>query len=161
DEANGMGVDSLGNAYVAGDTASSAFPTANAFQSTFGTGPYDAFMAKILLTPTAVPSPTSLNFGSQQIGSTSTPQPVTLSNTGTAVLNLTNIATSGDYGQNNTCGTSVAAGGNCTINVTFTPTATGTRTGAITITDDASNSQNGREPSGEGAETYPVAEPRR
>src|SRR5438445_9203757 len=156
DEAIGLGVDSLGNAYVAGDTASSAFPTANAFQSTFGAGPYDAFMAEILLTPTAAPSPTRLNFGSQQIGSTSTPQPVTLSNTGTAVLNLTNIATSGDYGQNNTCGTSVAAGGSCTINVTFTPTVTGTRTGTLTIIDNAGNSPQTVNLTGNGTGTGPV-----
>ena len=59
-------------------------------------------------------------------------QNVTLTNTGNAVLNISSIATSGDYAQTNTCGTSVAANnGACTISVTFTPTATGTGTGAI------------------------------
>src|SRR5207244_1867838 len=85
-------------------------------------------------------SPTSLDFGNQQVGSTSGAQPVTLSNTGTAVLNISSIVASGDYAQNNNCPLTVAAGANCTINVTFTPTTTGTRTGTITITDDASNS---------------------
>jgi hypothetical protein len=65
---------------------------------------------------------------------------VTLTNSGTATLTLTSIVPSGDYAQTNTCGGSVAAAGNCTISVTFTPTATGTRTGAITITDNASGS---------------------
>ena len=85
-------------------------------------------------------SPTSLTFGYQQISTTSATQSVTLRNTGNATLGITSIAPSGDFGQTNTCGTSVGAGANCTISVTFTPTATGTRTGAITITDSASGS---------------------
>jgi hypothetical protein len=85
-------------------------------------------------------SSTSLTFASQLVGSTSAAQTVTLNNTGNAALSVTSIAASGDYAQTNTCGTSVAAGANCTISVTFTPTATGTRTGAITITDNASGS---------------------
>src|SRR6266478_4338917 len=82
-------------------------------------------------------SSTSLTFASQLVGSTSAAQTVTLNNTGNAALSVTSIVASGDYAQTNTCGTSVAAGANCTISVTFTPTATGTRTGAITITDNA------------------------
>src|SRR6266702_1202141 len=85
-------------------------------------------------------SPSSLTFANQLVGTTSAAQTVTLTNTGNTTLNMTSIAASGDYAQTNTCGTSVAAGASCTINVTFTPTAVGTRTGAITITDDASGS---------------------
>ena len=52
------------------------------------------------------------------------------------------IAASGDYSQSNDCGATVAAGGSCTVNVTFTPTATGTRNGTLTLTDsDASSPQ--------------------
>jgi hypothetical protein len=40
----------------------------------------------------------------------------------------------------NTCGTSIAAGAQCTITVTFSPKTSGTLTGAVTITDSASNS---------------------
>ncbi|PYV35157.1 MAG: hypothetical protein DMG22_03325, partial [Acidobacteria bacterium] len=40
----------------------------------------------------------------------------------------------------NNCGASVAVGANCTINVTFTPAATGTRSGTLTVTDNATNS---------------------
>jgi parallel beta-helix repeat protein len=85
-------------------------------------------------------SPTSLTFPGQQVGTTSAAQTVTLSNTGTGALTISSIATGGDFAQTNNCGSSVAAGSNCSINVTFTPTATGTRTGAITITDNASGS---------------------
>ena len=85
-------------------------------------------------------SPTSLTFASQNTGTTSAAQTVTLSNTGTASLSITSITVSGDYAQTNTCGSSVAVGGNCTISVTFSPTATGTRTGTVSINDNASGS---------------------
>ena len=85
-------------------------------------------------------SSTSLTFAGQFIGSTSAAQSVTVSNTGNATLNFSGITISGDFAQANTCGTSIAASGVCTISVTFTPTAAGSRTGTLTITDDASGS---------------------
>ena len=88
-------------------------------------------------------SPTSLNFGNQTVGIASASQKVTLSNTGNIALTISigiTGANSSDFGQTSTCGSSVAAGGSCTITVTFTPTASGTRNAAITITDNAPNS---------------------
>src|SRR5579864_7593725 len=91
--------------------------------------------------PTTVSlSATSLAFASQIINTTSAAQTVTLTNAGTALLNMTSIVPSGDYAQTTTCGTSVAAGGACTISVTFTPTATGSQPGTITVTDNATGS---------------------
>ncbi|HXR96360.1 MAG TPA: choice-of-anchor D domain-containing protein [Terriglobales bacterium] len=85
-------------------------------------------------------SPSSLTFAAQTVGSTSPVQKLTLTNTGSATLSITSVAASGDFGQTNTCGTSLAAGANCLISVTFTPTSSGTRTGAITLTDSAGGS---------------------
>lgn len=85
-------------------------------------------------------SPTSLTFASQVVGTTSTAQNVTLSNTGNAPLNITSIAASGDFAQTNKCPSSLAASSNCTITATFTPTAMGTRTGSISMTDNAGGS---------------------
>ncbi|MFY9527638.1 MAG: choice-of-anchor D domain-containing protein [Candidatus Acidiferrales bacterium] len=82
----------------------------------------------------------SLTFGNQQLSTTSAAQSVTLSNTGNATLNITSIVPSGDYADTTTCAATLAAAANCTISVTFTPKATGTRTGAVTITDSASGS---------------------
>ena len=96
-------------------------------------------------------SATSLTFASQQLNTTSAAQTVTLTNSGTALLNLTSILPSGDYAQTNTCGPSLAAAANCSINVSFTPTATGTRTGAITITDNATGSPHSVNLSGTGS----------
>src|SRR5215471_2555104 len=84
-------------------------------------------------------SPTSLSFGRQVVNTPSAINSITLSNTGSAILTLS-ISITGDYGQTNTCGSSVAPGAKCTISVTFTPANTGTRTGTVTITDNASNS---------------------
>jgi FG-GAP-like repeat/Abnormal spindle-like microcephaly-assoc'd, ASPM-SPD-2-Hydin len=85
-------------------------------------------------------SSTSLNFGTQSDSTTSNPQYVFLSSGGNAPVTITNVAASGDFAQTNTCGGSVAAGASCTISVTFTPTATGNRTGTLTITDNAPGS---------------------
>ena len=93
-----------------------------------------------LLAPVVALVPTSLTFTGQAVGSTSSPQTVTLTNTGSATLNITNVAVSGDFAQTNTCGASVAAGANCIISITFTPTATGNRFGSVTITDNAADS---------------------
>lgn len=95
-------------------------------------------------------SPTGLTFASQAVGATSTAQMVTLSNNGSATLTISNIAASGDFAQTSTCGTSVANGSNCAISVTFTPTASGTRNGTLTITDNASGSPHAVALSGNG-----------
>jgi hypothetical protein len=85
-------------------------------------------------------TPSSLTFAAQNVGTTSAVQTVTLSNNGTATLSITKIATSGDFAQTNNCGTTLAPNASCTINVTFTPTAIGSRTGALSVTDNASGS---------------------
>ena len=89
-------------------------------------------------------SPTSLSFGNQTVGFVSTAQPVTLTNTGNIALAITSTLITGanpnDFHQTNNCGTSLAAGSSCTISVTFKPTATGTRSAAVSVTDSAPNS---------------------
>jgi len=92
------------------------------------------------LAPVVNLSPTTLTFGEQAISTTSQPQTVTLSNSGNGALTPLTITVSGAFAQTNTCGSSVAVTGSCTINVTFTPTNAGTRNGALTIADNASNS---------------------
>jgi hypothetical protein len=102
-------------------------------------------------------SPASLAFASQSVGTTSTAQTVTLTNTGNAGLSVTSLAltgaNAGDFAQTNTCGSSVPAGANCTISVTFKPSASGARTAAISIADNASGSPQTVGLSGTGAST--------
>jgi hypothetical protein len=89
-------------------------------------------------------SPTSLNFGSQTVGVTSAPQSVMLVNSGSAVLTISSIgitgANKGEFSQTNNCPGSLIANGSCTINVTFTPTALGNASAAVSVTDSAGGS---------------------
>ena len=95
-------------------------------------------------------SANSLSFGSQAQGTSSNSQSVTLTNTGTATMTISSIIATGDFGQSNTCGTSLNFNTSCTISVTFTPTTTGTRTGNLTITSNASGSPHSVSLSGTG-----------
>jgi hypothetical protein len=85
-------------------------------------------------------SPTSLSFGNQTVNTVSPPQNVTATNTGPGILKITNVSTSGAYSQTNTCGGTVAQGGNCIITVIFAPKATGNLAGTVSITDNAPGS---------------------
>ncbi len=85
-------------------------------------------------------SASALSFGSQVVNTTSAAQTVTVTNSGTATLTLGSITASGPFAQTNTCGSSVAAGGICTLSVTFTPTTAGNALGSVTLTDNAANS---------------------
>jgi hypothetical protein len=85
-------------------------------------------------------SSTSLTFGSQEIGTTSPLQTLKLTNGEAVALNITSIVASGDFGETDNCGSTLAGNASCTIHVTFTPTVVGARAGKLTVTDDASNS---------------------
>lgn len=110
------------------------------------------FITTTLPAPKVHLSSTSLTFATQVLHTTSAAQSVTLTNTGTATLKITSIAASGDFKETNTCGSSVGVGAKCTISVTFTPTAIGTRTGTVTITDNAGDSPQSIKLSGVGTE---------
>ncbi|WP_263416512.1 choice-of-anchor D domain-containing protein [Terriglobus albidus] len=81
-------------------------------------------------------SPAALGFGSEVVSTPSTGQTLTIRNTGTAPLVISNIATTGDFATTGKCAT-VPAGSNCSLTVNFTPTAIGSRTGTLTLTDNA------------------------
>ena len=78
-------------------------------------------------------SPTALTFGPQVTGSTSAAQSVTVANPTSAAAAVSSITASGPFAQTNNCGSSIAANSSCTVNVTFSPTATGTSTGSVTV----------------------------
>ena len=88
--------------------------------------------------PLAAVSPTQLAFPSTNVGATSVAQVVTLSNPGTAALTINGLALSDstDYGLSSGCGTSLAAGGTCTVSVVFHPQSTGALPATLTLTDN-------------------------
>jgi hypothetical protein len=89
-------------------------------------------------------APSTLNFGSEAVGTTSAAQQVILNNPGSTALAITNIygggANPGDFKQSNDCGSSVPAGDSCTISISFAPTATGSRSATLNVADSANNS---------------------
>jgi trimeric autotransporter adhesin len=96
------------------------------------------------LPPFVALSAAGLSLAAQPIGMASPAQTVTLTNTGMVALAISSLTlagtNAGDFAQTNTCGGSLRAGANCAINVTFTPTAAGSRTATLTIIDNASGS---------------------
>ncbi len=96
-----------------------------------------------LAPPPVTLNPSSLTFGNRAQGSTSPAQSSTITNSSGAPLTINGISISGDFAQTNTCGTlpaTFAPGTGCSVSVTFTPTASGTRTGSVTIDDSATGS---------------------
>ena len=80
-------------------------------------------------------TPGSLTFATQLVGTTSTSQPATLTNVGNTPVGISSIATSAQYTQTNNCPATLATHASCTINVAFQPTAAGSQTGTLTVTD--------------------------
>ena len=84
--------------------------------------------------PVASFSVPNLSFSVQTVGFSSSPQPVTLTNSGTSNLTISSIVANGDYTQTNNCVSPIAPNGSCTINVTFTPEVAWARMGTIIVT---------------------------
>ena len=85
-------------------------------------------------------SMTSIAFGNVVTGTSKTAA-VKMTNQTSAALTGINIVSSGaPFSQVNTCGTTLAAGAQCTITITFSPTIVGTQAGTITINDSATGS---------------------
>ena len=86
-------------------------------------------------------TPASATYAAQKVGTTSAAKTFTLTNNQTVTLASVAISTTGEFAVSaKTCTTSLAAKEKCTISVTFTPKATGTRTGKLSVSDSASNS---------------------
>ena len=130
DLGDSIAVDSSGNVYVGGWTESANFPTTpGSVQPLFG-GARDLFVAKIL--PLVSVSSTSLTFGPQDVGTTTSSQTLTLTNNGTGSMSF-NITTTPGFSENDNCGSTLAADASCTITITSTPTDVGTQVGQLII----------------------------
>ncbi|WP_307813393.1 choice-of-anchor D domain-containing protein [Ktedonobacter sp. SOSP1-52] len=103
--------------------------------------------AGVVPAPGSSLSPTSLDFGTQNLSIASGAKQITLTNNGTAALTINSIGISGtnasDYTQSNSCPASsstLAPNASCTINVTFTPAGLGSRSATLTVNDSAAGS---------------------
>ena len=98
-----------------------------------------------IIAPVASLNPISLSFPQQNKGSTSSPQVVTLTNTGNASLNLSGVSVAGvnaaDFTIISGCSGALAAGASCNVSVSFAPSAPGIRSASLTYTDNATPAQ--------------------
>jgi uncharacterized repeat protein (TIGR03803 family) len=86
-------------------------------------------------------SPTSLTFPAQYVGTSGLPQTLTVTNIGNATLTISSaVSSSSDFGTLSNCTNPVQPGSNCTIGIFFDPTASGARTGTLTVMDNATGS---------------------
>ena len=85
-------------------------------------------------------SPSTLSFGNVNVGATSAAQAVTVSNPGSTAVSISSVTAGAPFAQTNTCGSSLGAGANCTVNVTFTPTAGGAANGTLSVASNAPGS---------------------
>ncbi|HEY2460968.1 MAG TPA: choice-of-anchor D domain-containing protein [Candidatus Acidoferrum sp.] len=114
-----------------------------------GSGTFIAISAnpvQAVVGPVAAFFPTSKDFGSVALGAASSTQIIQIVSNGGQAMTLNSVAISGanasDFTQTNTCQppTVLAPERNCSVSITFRPTATGLRQAALTITDDAPGS---------------------
>jgi len=146
DAGYGIAVDSSQNVYVTGYTKSTDFPTTNnAYQTVYGGGSNDAFVTKLPLPvgPGATLSTNTVPFGNQPVNTPSSKMSVNLTSSGTTSLVITSIASSGDFALTTTgtsctyTGETLPVSSSCTIDIIFTPSTGGARTGTLTITDNS------------------------
>src|SRR6266403_1630295 len=142
-----IAIDSSGMVLVGGGGAQIVDNMAGVFTSssllTQYYGPYYVFGATPVPLPTPRPSaisfsPPTLTF-SQNIGTTSATQAMTITNFGGSPLNGLNLSASGGFSETNNCPAVLPAGSNCTVSVTFTPPSVGSVTGALNVSDDSGN----------------------
>ena len=92
----------------------------------------------VVLPPVLSSSPSTLSFGAQNIGTSSSPQTLTISNiSNNQGLTISHAASLGDFSATDNCvtPTPLAVGNACTVHVVFTPTGAGARAGAISISN--------------------------
>ena len=85
-------------------------------------------------------TPSSVDFGAIGVGLQAPAATLVLTNNGGVLLSLSHTAVTGDFSITaDTCGSTVGPGSACNLSVIFTPTAAGTRTGTLTLTDTATS----------------------
>lgn len=109
--------------------------------------------------PSLTLSSASLTFAAQLVGTSSAVQTVTLTSTGNTALVFSGVSVSGPFAQTNNCPSSLAPTATCTISISFHPTAGGSQSGLLSITDNGSGSPQKATLSGAGVDFSIAANP--
>jgi hypothetical protein len=150
DGVKNLGSSSLNSAEIATLSTSTLTPGTHSITATyngdtnFGSSTSPA-LSQVVQGPSVRLSPKSINFGNQTVGMGGNQGIlVNLTNTGNIALTISSIgitgADSADFFETNICPSSIPAGGVCMLTVGFAPTTTGTRTAALSFTDNAPGS---------------------
>jgi hypothetical protein len=150
---------SLPNAPVVQLAAAQAMPTGDGRSgelraATYGRGIWQIpLLNAIGSTPPVISlNPASLTFSAISVGATSAPQTITVTNTGASALNVSQLAISQtsapsqfnepDFTESDTCtSAAVAPNSTCTVQISFLPATTGTRTAVLTVYGNVSGGQ--------------------
>ncbi len=112
--------------------------------ATFGRGIWEIPLLTAVnpLAPGLTVNPTMLSFPSEAVGTLSAAMGVTVTNSGNAALTVSSVTATGDFTQTNGCTmAAIAPGATCTVMVSFLPSATGSRTGVLTVYGNAPGGQ--------------------
>ncbi len=101
-------------------------------------------------------SATTVDFGEVVVNSSSVAQTLTVTNSGAATLNISDVQVTGEFIASHNCA-AVAPSETCTISVSFAPQSSGAKVGTITITHDAAGSPASVGLTGVGMKTLPAA----
>jgi len=110
-----------------------------------GDSPQKVALSGTGITPTALLTPSTLTFGNQTQGSTSSPWTVNVTNNSNSILTISSVSITGTNPtsftiQSKTCGTTLAANSSCSIYVTFTPPTAGSYSATLAVADNATGS---------------------
>jgi hypothetical protein len=106
--------------------------------------------------PAVVVSTAVLSFGNENVGTTSNPQSVTISNFGGSPLAISSVSKSAGFADTTDCPADLVASKTCTVRVAFQPVKTGTVTGALTFADNSDNMGPAQSVTIKGTGTAPV-----
>jgi hypothetical protein len=125
-------------------TLSSNAPTSSLIIPISGTGTTPILTLSV--------SPASLTFPTTTMGTTSASQTVTLTNTGNSAVSISQVTAPANFSVSGILPPiSLSAGQSTAFNVFFAPATTGTLSGTLTVTSNASNSPTTIKLSGSGA----------
>jgi hypothetical protein len=150
---------SLPNAPIVELAVASAMPTGDGRTgelraATYGRGLWQIplLTAATAAQPAISLSPTTLTYATQAVATASAAQTITVTNTGNASLTVNRVATTGDFDETDTCtSAAIAVNSTCTIQVRFLPTATGSRSGVLTVYGNVAGGQTTATLSGTGS----------
>ncbi len=106
-----------------------AFGSATTCTGTVDLGAYEFALTTV---PAATLAPGTIDFGGIAVGSSSNQQTLTVTATQGCVT-VPTITLSGDYHETDNCTSVLGTGSSCTIQVTFSPTASGSRPGSLLV----------------------------